>query len=84
MLTPFVKPRQVLSYLVLAIAPGRESKAQDFKRVSQQSFSIGHCNMVANLYTRFQVSYTDFLSVQLAQNGRKTIQSVKVGVHHRK
>ena len=35
MLTPFVKPRQVLSYLVLAIAPGCKSIAQDFMRVSQ-------------------------------------------------
>ena len=49
MLTPFVKPRQVLSYLVLAIAPGRESIAQDFKQVLRQLFSIGHCTMVANL-----------------------------------
>ena len=43
MLTPFVKPSQVLSYLVLAIAP--------------------------------------FFVSELAQNGRETIQSVKVRVH---
>ena len=43
MLTPFVKPRQVLSYLVLTIAP--------------------------------------FFVSKVAQNGRETIQSVKVRVH---
>ena len=37
-------------------------------RTGTQLFSIGHCT---------------FLSVKLTQNGRETIQSVKVAVHQR-
>ena len=36
-------------------------------RAGTQLFSFGHCT---------------FLSVKLTQNGRETIQSVKVRVHH--
>ena len=59
MLTPFVKPRQVLSVKVVSNLV--------LKNCDSSFLDVGIA--------------TEFLSVKLGQNGRKTIQSVKVRVH---
>ena len=63
MLLPFVKPHQVLSYLVLAVAPGRESIAHDFKQVCDSYLVLAIAPWLQIYSTRFQASYRIFVSV---------------------